>query len=299
MNDLEYSIKQLTVHNQDGSEATRANRHRGLIAISGELHELGFKLKSAHNLKPRHVQALVTHWKSGTISDETIRNRLGWLRWVADHVGKSGLIPKDNSGFGLTERTPYQGSKARRLDADTLSGVRDETIRLALKLQAAFGLRREEALKFRPTLADKGDHIALKASWCKGGRARIIPVTHGRQREILDEVAALAKDGSLIPQGRSYVKHLQTYKSQTRAAGLGQAHGLRHAYAQWRYKVLTGWDCPAKGGPSAETMTQHQRDQDEDARLEISQELGHSRIDVTDTYLGRRWAGGHYRKAAS
>ena len=129
MNNLEFSIKQLTVHNQDGSQATRANRHRGLMAIAGELHGLGFKLKSVHNLKPRHIEALVGHWKTREITDETIRNRLGWIRWVGDHIGKGGLIPKDNAEFGLAERTPYQGSKARRLDADTLARVRDEAIR--------------------------------------------------------------------------------------------------------------------------------------------------------------------------
>jgi hypothetical protein len=199
MNDLEFSIRQLTGRNQDGSMATRANRQRGLIAIAGDLHTIGFKLKTAHNLKPRHIEALVSHWKAREITDVTIRNRLGWIRWVADHVGKPGLIPADNSSFGLAERTPYQGTKARRLDPETLGRVRNETIRLALQLQAAFGLRREEALKFRPSVADQGDHIALKASWCKGGRAREIRITHPRQREILDAVAKLAGDGSSRP----------------------------------------------------------------------------------------------------
>lgn len=299
MNSYEMSIRLLTGHNLDGANATQDNRHRGLVAMGDELHKLGYKLKSAHNLKPKHVAVLVDHWKATGISDATIRNRMGWIRWTADHIGKSGLIPKDNSEFGLSERTPFKGSKAWRLDADKLARVRNETIRLALQLQAAFGLRREEALKFRPSIGDRGDHIALKASWCKGGRAREIRLTHPRQREILDAVAKLAGDGSLIPTGRTYRRHLQTYKSQTRAAGLGQAHGLRHAYAQWRYKVITGWACPAAGGPSAEAMSATDRHFDEMARMQISNELGHSRLDVTDTYLGRRWASGHYRKVAA
>lgn len=299
MNSYEMSIRLLTGHNLDGATATQDNRHRGLVAMGEELHSLGYKLKSAHNLKPKHVNVLVDHWKATEISDATIRNRLGWIRWMGDHVGKAGLIPKDNSAFGLAERTPFKGSKARRLDADKLARVRDETIRLALQLQAAFGLRREEALKFRPSIADKGDHIALKAAWCKGGRAREVRITHPRQRELLDKVAQLTGDGSLIPAGRTYRKHLQTYKAQTRAAGLGQAHGLRHAYAQWRYKVLTGWSCPAAGGPSAEQMSATDRHFDAMARMQVSKELGHNRIDVTDTYLGRRWATGHYRKAAA
>lgn len=299
MNKYEMSIRLLTGHNLDGAEATQDNRHRGLVAMGDELRKLGYPIKSAHNLKPKHVHVLVDHWKAAKISDATIRNRLGWVRWLGDHVGKAGLIPKDNEAFGLAERTPFKGSKARRLDADQLARVRDETIRLALQLQAAFGLRREEALKFRPTIGDQGDHIALKASWCKGGRARTIPITNPHQREVLDAVARIAGDGSLIPAERTYRKHLQTYKAQTRAAGLGKAHGLRHDYAQSRYKTLTGWECPAAGGPSAEEMNQTDRHLDALARMQVSNELGHSRIDVTDTYLGRRWAEGHYRKAAA
>lgn len=299
MNSLEFSIRRLTAHNRDGSFATQANRHRGLFAIAGELHGLGYKLRDLRNLKPRHVAALVAHWKAREIADTTIRNRLGWVRWAAGKCGKPGLIPADNTEFGLKERTPFQGSKARRADAATLARVSDPRIRLALRLQAAFGLRREEALKFRPSLADAGDRIVLKASWCKGGKSREIPLTHPRQRELLDEVAGLAGNGSLIPDGKSYVRYLQTYKAQTRHAGLGQAHGLRHAYAQWRYRCLAGWECPANGGPSAEAMTEDERAIDRAVRLDISRELGHGRLDVTDTYLGRRWASGHHRKAVA
>lgn len=299
MNSYEMSIRLLTVHNRDGSAMTQDNRHRGLVAIGSELHRLGYAIKNARNLKPFHVERLIAHWKATQISDDTIRNRLGWLRWVAEKVGKPGMLPKDNEAYGLEERQAFRGSKARRLTPDQLGRVRDDTIRAALMLQEAFGLRREEALKFRPTLADRGDHIALKASWCKGGRARLVPLTDPQQREVLEAVARIAGDGSLIPQGRTYIRHLQTYKSQTRAAGLGKGHGLRHGYAQRRYEALTGWACPAAGGRTAEAMTAHERGLDEEARRQVSQELGHNRIDVTDRYLGRRWASGHFTRAVS
>ena len=70
-------------------------------------------------------------------------------------------------------------------------------------------------------------------------------------------------------------------------AGIRNAHGFRHRYAQWRYKTLTGWECPAAGGPTADTMTPDQSRRDRDVRFRISHELGHGRLDVTDTYLGR------------
>ena len=47
---------------------------------------------------------------------------------------------------------------------DALSSVKDEHVRMTLELQRAFGLRREEAIKFIPAYADQGDHVRLKAS---------------------------------------------------------------------------------------------------------------------------------------
>ena len=258
--------------------------------MAGELKALGFKLPAATSLKPKHVDALVTHWKGEGITDVTIRNRLGWLRWWAEQINKPGLLPAENTAFGLAERTPYQGSKARRLDAATLAKVQDPHIKAALMMEAAFGLRREEALKFRPATSIRGDRIALKPSTTKGGRYREIEITHPQQRALLERVAALAGDGSLIPSGMTYRDQLNRYKHQTRAAGLGNAHGLRHDFAQRQYRRLTGWDCPAAGGRTIERMTPAEQRRDRAARLEISRLLGHNRMDISDTYLGRRTA---------
>ena len=63
-------------------------------------------------------------------------------------------------------------------------------------------------------------------------------------------------------------------------------HGLRHAYAQERYEELTGWQCPAAGGPDRQSLTPEQRQLDGEARLTISQELGHEREQVTAAYPG-------------
>jgi hypothetical protein len=67
---------------------------------------------------------------------------------------------------------------------------------------------------------------------------------------------------------------------------LKRMHGLRHAYAQLRYEALTGWKPPAAGGPSTQSLTVSQRLADFEARLIISRELGHERIEITKVYLG-------------
>lgn len=299
MDNLSFSLKTLCARSGEGSFGTRALRLRGLVAMADDLRETGYHLPDARSLKGKHVAALVGHWKTQGISDQTIRNRLTWLRWWAHQVGKNGLLPKTNDTFGLAERGRFSGNKARSLQPADLARISDERVRLALKLEAAFGLRREEALKFRPAIADKGDRIALKASWCKGGRYREIPLSHEKQRALLDEFRAMVGDGSLIRPGQNYVQALKNYENQLLKAGHGGGHAHRHAYAQWRYKQLTGWSCPAAGGRTADQMTPADAARDRAARLEISHELGHGRLDVTDTYLGRRRAVATKQNAAA
>jgi hypothetical protein len=103
----------------------------------------------------------------------------------------------------------------------------------------------------------------------------------------LNRAHQLAGRGSLIPANRNYVQQLRIYEGHTSRAGLSKLHGLRHAYAQQRYRELTGLPCPAAGGPVSAELTPAQKVIDTAARLTISQELGHEREVVTAIYLGR------------
>jgi integrase len=157
---------------------------------------------------------------------------------------------------------------------------------MSLRLQRAFGLRREEAIKLQPRWADRGEYLQLKASWTKGGRERTVPIRTETQRALLEQAKQLAGMGSLIPRGRSYIEQLRIYERHTANAGLSKMHGLRHAYAQQRYLELTGWPSPHGGGPDKEALTPAQRQIDLRARLAISRELGHVREQITAVYLG-------------
>ena len=55
-------------------------------------------------------------------------------------------------------------SKAKSLTNDALDKIKDMHVRMSLELQRAFGLCREEAIKFSPSYADRGDRLALRAS---------------------------------------------------------------------------------------------------------------------------------------
>ncbi len=288
MKELNYQLKQLCRHNRDGSYRTQADRERMLTLIANQLHALGYRRMVAHSLKPKHIEALVGHWQKMGVSIGAIKNRLSALRWWAAKINKQNVVARSNEHYGIPQRCFVAGeSKARDLTEQQLDKVKDEHVWMSLELQRAFGLRREEAMKFQPGYADRGDHIRLKASWTKGGKSRTIPVRTDAQRDILGRTRKLVGRGSLIPSTRNYVCQLRIYERHCANAGLSRMHGLRHAYAQERYEELTGWQCPVSGGPESKTLTVEQREADQQARMIISRELGHEREQVTTAYLGR------------
>ena len=288
LKDLNYELKELCKANRDGSFSTQATRKSILNRIANQLHELGYRRMRAKSLKPKHVEALVSLWKDQGLSVGTLKNFMAGLRWWAKHIGKPDIIPKDNTAFDIGQRSQVATeSKAWELKETLLAKVSDEYVRLSLRLQAAFGLRREEAIKFRPNYAIKNDHIKLKDTWTKGGRARTVPILNDAQRQLLEEIKALAKGGALIPSDKNYVEQQNHYDRQIRTAGIKNPHGLRHQYAQQRYEDLTGWKAPLAGGPASKSLTIDQRALDKLARETIAEELGHSREQISASDLGR------------
>lgn len=53
-----------------------------------------------------------------------------------------------------------------------------------------------------------------------------------------------------------------------------------------RYAQLTGWSCPAAGGPTSKQLTPEQKRADMEVRLTIACELGHEREKISAVYLG-------------
>ena len=286
MRQLNFDLKQLLERHPEGGFVTRRDRSYALAQAADTLHELGFRRLRAAGLRRKHVDALLREWRRRGVSTGTLKNRMAHLRWWARHVGRPGVVGT-NAEHGIANRVYVTNrDKGRALDPDRLALVRDAHVRMSLRLQAAFGLRREEAIKFVPAYADRGGSVVLKAAWTKGGRRREIPVWNDGQRAVLDAARRLAGGGALIPGGRNYVEQRRVYEKQTQAAGLGRMHGLRHRYAQSRYERLTGWKAPAAGGQRPRSLPPAKRRIDRAARLAVSRELGHGRREAASVYLG-------------
>jgi len=288
MRQLNFDMKQMCHRNRDGSYATQADRERTLSLIADQLHLGGYRHLRASSLKAKHVEALVRRWQAEGLSAGTMKNRLSQLRWWAEKIGKPNILARSNAAYGIVDRVYVTNlSKGRELSQDQLARVSDPYSALSLQFQAEFGLRRQESILIRPDGADQGERLVLQASWTKGGRAREIPVHTQAQRSLLDEAKAFVGRGSLIPTSLRYKDQLERFKSQCRQAGIHNVHGLRHQYAQVRYREATGWACPACGGPTSRQLTPEQKALDLEVRLMISQEMGHGREQVTAVYLGR------------
>jgi len=286
--DLNYQLKQLCHRNRDGSYTTQANRLDHLMIIANQLHDLGFRGMKPRSLKQKHVDALVKEWLQQELAIGTIKNRMAVLRWWAEKSDRRNVVARSNAHYDIPDRQfVSEISKAKEIGDHDLHKIKDPHLRCSLKLQQVFGLRREEAIKFNPGFADRGDRIVLKSTWTKGGKEREIPIRTSEQREVLKQVHQLAGKGSLIPSERNYVQQLRQYERQTANAGLSKMHGLRHAYAQTRYEELTGWKSPAAGGPISKALSPGQKVMDHQARRTLSLELGHSREQILSVYLNR------------
>jgi hypothetical protein len=171
------------------------------------------------------------------------------LRWWAEKVGKQNVVARTNAPYGIADRVYVTNeSKAKEPDGDQLARIRDPFTVMSLRLQAAFGLRREESIKIVAQWADRGDRLVLKASWCKGGREREIPIHTLEQRHAVDEAKALANGKSLVaPRYASYVAYLQHFRYECERVGIHGVHGHRHFYAQARLPGTDRLDMPRAG----------------------------------------------------
>ena len=144
MRQLNYDLKRLQHGATDGSYGTRTGRSFALAQMANTLHELGYRRLRATGLKGKHVEALVRDWKDRGLSLGTVKNRMAHLRWWANRIGKPNLIRPDNASYGIGERKYVTNEdKGTELPPEKLALVKDAHVRMALRLEEAFGLRRE------------------------------------------------------------------------------------------------------------------------------------------------------------
>ncbi|MGH8320247.1 MAG: phage integrase N-terminal domain-containing protein [Steroidobacteraceae bacterium] len=278
------------------SFATQDKRADVLYAGFKRLHELKFRMEAVTSLRGKHIEALAKDWEERRLSASTLQNNLSIFRTFAEWIGKAGMVRgiEHYLGSGTTARS----SIAREDKSWSGKGVdvvakieqvcqKDARVALQLELQLAFGLRAREAMQLRPNLADKGTYLSITHG-TKGGRDRVEPIRTAEQRGLLERAktfcATLSSSTSdpcrKLSQWKNHYYHVVRSCGVTRDDGI-TSHGLRHQYANERYRELTGRDSPVRGSATID------READHAARRVLAEELGHCREDITTHYLGR------------
>ena len=142
MKDLNYQLMELCRDNRDGGFSTQATRSRILDLAANQLHALGYRHMRTTSLKPKHVDALIVHWREQGIGTGTLKNRLSALRWWARKVNRQSIMARANTAYGIGSRTYVaKHSKAQAMDESKLKQIKDAHVRMSVQLQAAFGLQ--------------------------------------------------------------------------------------------------------------------------------------------------------------
>lgn len=215
-------------------------------------------------------------------------------------IQKRVYIPKENKAITDAGHAKAQSASGERISA-------------LLGLQRAFGLRFKESALLNAKLALKEastkGFISVKAG-TKGGRKRTVPC---RPLGIaaLEQAVAVQDGRSMIPR---YVTDPETgaqkdvsaeityYKFRQECYNVASEQGFkfhseRHAYAQERYREITSAPSPIEPGWPRKERFKHlaeylniseteAREIDNAARQIVSTELGHSRVEITNAYLG-------------
>lgn len=249
----------------------------------------------------RHLRSLV---ERGELAIATAQNRLSSVnRTMAALRGDQYVkVPSPSKALGM-QRTSVRISSPQGQDRDhvvrIVEALQEQHPRAAaiVRLARATGIRlREAVLADLPRLTREARSLGKinVQDGTKGGRSgatapRWINVDE-HVREALRLAAEVSPSGSrnLLGQNETYVDFHQSVVRPARDIlqlhDLKGFHELRAAYACERYERITDHLAPVNGGEYSRLAPYPDRD----ARVQISYELGHGRVDVASAYIGGR-----------
>ena len=314
----------LAIHNPEHSkllktvsQKTMLDRERFYFKFWDDLRfNTTFRDADPRVLTHRQVQAVANLWAERKLSVATVHNYLSFLRTYAAWIGRPGMVRDVATYFGADSHYVHR-ERTAKVDRSWIARcveveakIREVTaydpwVGMQLELCYRFGLRAKEARHFRPHVAVISRELAnprdaqhfpdckqfLRVRYgTKGGRPRDIPVKTPEQEELIERTLRAVAPGHYVgAPGRTAVQNANRFYNVLRRfeitkAALGvTAHGLRHQHANNRYEELAGEPSPVRGGAGVGGA-------DGAARMAVSSELGHGRIEITDAYLGKSLA---------
>ncbi|MBC7002732.1 integrase domain-containing protein [Photobacterium sp. BZF1] len=259
--------------------------------------------KIEHGHVAAYANVLVERYDQGEISASTAQNALSAINSAMSQARQDEVCRVTGKEAGLPGRT-FVATKDKSVDDDKHMAIKakvSERLASQLDLQRTLGLRFKESclINANNILKQAKSHGTVRIiDGTKGGRPREVPITSPNQMEALKVAAQIqGEDKSMIPPSMTFKDYREAANNEIRGKMAG-FHGERHTYANDRYEKLSGLPSPVRAGiEHGKAHHQYISQQlsisiseakalDHAVRLQISNELGHGRIDVTNSYLG-------------
>jgi hypothetical protein len=164
-------------------------------------------------------------------------------------------------------------------------------------MQLAFGLRRREAVRMRPWVSDQrdlGKAALIVYDGAKGGRQRMITIEFEFRTHVLDYVKqqigkrdCLGWKKTIRGENATLEQNIDRYDYYMSQLGISKencsvcGHGLRAEYSE-NCALFEGFTPATLGGTGDEFSPEEMRVR----KKRVSERLGHSRVQVTNSYFG-------------
>lgn len=286
--------------------ASNATVKSALRAFSGYLKE-NYDIKDLRKVERKHVltfaNQLNDRYERGEISASTAQNYLSPVNVAMENARldrKCRVNAVRDSGLPTrTGITSTDHSATLKTHKNTLQNV-SSRLGIQLSLQRELGLRFKESClinahqALEQSLNSQSVHIEYGT---KGGRVREVPIHSQSQIEALTRAAKIqGKNSSLLPKNQTWAQYQsQSYREISELPY--HFHQERHHYANAMYERLMGAKSPVQNqiahnqhhnylANTLGILLIEAKDRDLYVRSCIAQNLGHSRVSITNNYLG-------------
>lgn len=283
------------------SYKTRKLRSNVLFMIMNTLTKtLKFGLEDPNNLKVRHVEAIVNYWlNEKKLAARTIDMYLCNLRTLVQWMGKEGMVksledyaPNLKKEYAATRDKSFTGNNINFFEIWQQIYEEDQYVARQLLLIKAFGLRKKEAIMFKPLIASHESYIQV-FDGSKGGRPRTVPINSDFKEGVIAHLknyvigtknpkAHLGNPDKDLEQNLKRYSYILAKSGLTKAELGATGHGLRAEYAIDQL-IKRGLIPTVRGGEGKGLKTFN----DKKAALEVAEELGHGRTSVMPAYGGK------------
>lgn len=295
-------IKTRNGNQQATSIGTQIKRRSTLFNGFQILRDLGYKIGNPRNFSRKHIEVLCQYWEEKRYSASTIQNNISTFKIYCEWIGRNEIINaskdcvKNHASVTRTYAAQYDkspsafGIEIGNKINEALSI--DSHVGMQMKAVHAFGLRKKEAIMFRPFLAEK-DHELLINRGTKGNRKRTLKIETAEQKQILAELKQFIRDQGLgigISLGNpdyTLAQNINRYSYVMNKIGLTKSqlgttmHGVRASFANSSLERRGVVPTVRGGSGIAATKELTQK-----AYMDTAEDMGHSRINIIAAYAG-------------